>query len=83
MRDISTEQWELTCDRIRQIEQEQLVEEPFRTYFASLAGLISLYVEEYDYVSRGGMQKAGWGSSTMEKEYWEKNGWLGKERPWK
>ena len=31
----------------------------------------------------GGMQKAGWGSSTMEKEYWEKNGWLGKERPWK
>lgn len=59
MRDISTEQWELTCDRIRQIEQEQLVEEPFRTYFASLAGLISLYVEEYDYVSRGGMQKAG------------------------
>ena len=30
-----------------------------------------------------GMQAAGWGSSPMEKEYWEKNGWLGKERPWK
>ena len=30
-----------------------------------------------------GMQKAGLGSSPMEKKYWEKNGWLGKERPWK
>ena len=29
------------------------------------------------------MQKAGWGSGVMEKEYWEKQGWLGKERPWK
>ena len=31
----------------------------------------------------GGMQSAGWGSSPVEKEYWEKNGWLGKKRPWK
>ncbi len=30
-----------------------------------------------------GMQAAGMGSSPMEKEYWEKNGWLGKNRPWK
>ena len=30
-----------------------------------------------------GMQSAGWGSSPVEKEYWEKNGWLGKGRPWK
>ena len=30
-----------------------------------------------------GMQAAGFGSSQMEKEYWEKNGWLGKKRPWK
>jgi len=30
-----------------------------------------------------GMQSAGFGSSTIEKEYWEKNGWLGKKRPWK
>lgn len=29
------------------------------------------------------MQKKGWGSSAEEKEYWDKNGWLGKERPWK
>ncbi len=29
------------------------------------------------------MQSAGMGSSPMEKEYWECNGWLGKERPWK
>ena len=29
------------------------------------------------------MQKSGWGSSPVEKEYWEKNGWLGKKRPWK
>ena len=29
------------------------------------------------------MQTAGWGSSPREKEYWEKNGWLGKARPWK
>lgn len=29
------------------------------------------------------MQKSGMGSSTVEKEYWEQNGWLGKERPWK
>ena len=28
------------------------------------------------------MQKAGWGSSPVEKEYWENNGWLAKERPW-
>ena len=31
----------------------------------------------------GAMQSAGMGSSPVEKEYWEKNGWLGKERPWK
>ena len=29
------------------------------------------------------MQVAGMGSSPMEKEYWERNGWLGKDRPWK
>ena len=29
------------------------------------------------------MQKNGWGSSPVEKEYWEQNGWLGKKRPWK
>lgn len=29
------------------------------------------------------MQKANMGSSTTEKEYWEKQGWLGKDRPWK
>lgn len=28
------------------------------------------------------MQAAGWGSSPEEKEYWGKNGWLGKSRPW-
>ena len=28
------------------------------------------------------MQKADMGSSPTEKEYWEKQGWLGKERPW-
>lgn len=30
-----------------------------------------------------GMQSAGMGSSPIEKEYWEKNGWLGRKRPWK
>lgn len=30
-----------------------------------------------------GMQSAGMSSSPIEKEYWEKNGWLGKERPWR
>ena len=29
------------------------------------------------------MQKKGWGSGEEEKVYWEQNGWLGKERPWK
>lgn len=29
------------------------------------------------------MQKKGWGSGEAEKEYWEQNGWMGKERPWK
>ena len=29
------------------------------------------------------MQKKGWGSGQSEKEYWEKNGWLDKERPWR
>ena len=29
------------------------------------------------------MQKKDWGSSLAEKEYWQKKGWLGKERPWK
>ncbi|MDD6069540.1 MAG: NAD(P)H-dependent oxidoreductase [Clostridiales bacterium] len=31
----------------------------------------------------GLMQSAGFGSSPIEKEYWEKNGWLGRKRPWK
>ena len=31
----------------------------------------------------GGMQSIGFGSSPIEKEYWENNGWLGKKRPWK
>ncbi len=29
------------------------------------------------------MQQKGWGSGDAEKEYWEKNGWMGKDRPWK
>lgn len=29
------------------------------------------------------MQKNNWGSGPKEKEYWENNGWLGKNRPWK
>ena len=29
------------------------------------------------------MQKSGMGSSPVEKQYWEENGWLGKQRPWK
>ena len=29
------------------------------------------------------MQQKGWGSGDAEKEYWEKKGWLGKDRPWK
>lgn len=29
-----------------------------------------------------GMQSAGWGSSPMEREYWEKNGWLDRKHPW-
>ena len=28
------------------------------------------------------MQNKGWGSSVEEKEYWKKNGWLDKARPW-
>lgn len=30
-----------------------------------------------------GMQKADWGASQAEKEYWKQSGWLDKERPWK
>lgn len=29
------------------------------------------------------MQKMGWGSGDAEKAYWEQNGWMGKDRPWK
>ena len=29
------------------------------------------------------MQKNGWGSSPIEKEYWEKEGWFDGKRPWK
>lgn len=30
-----------------------------------------------------GMQAAGLGSSPIEKEYWDNNGWLAKKRPWR
>ena len=30
----------------------------------------------------GLMQSAGFGSSPFEKDYWEKNGWLGRKPPW-
>ena len=30
----------------------------------------------------GGMQKANWGASPSEKNYWEKKGWLNGEKPW-
>lgn len=29
------------------------------------------------------MQKNGWGSSPVEKEYWDQNGWFSNKRPWK
>lgn len=29
------------------------------------------------------MQKNNWGSGTGEKEYWQKNGWLDRKRPWR
>ncbi|MBR5916444.1 MAG: NAD(P)H-dependent oxidoreductase [Lachnospiraceae bacterium] len=29
------------------------------------------------------MQKADFGSDEADKSYWEKSGWLGKERPWR
>ena len=31
----------------------------------------------------GGMQKAGWGASKAEKQYWAENGWLSGGKPWK
>ena len=31
----------------------------------------------------GNMQKAGWGASRAEKQYWIENGWLSGGRPWK
>lgn len=31
----------------------------------------------------GGMQKAGWGASPAEKQYWVENGWLSGTKPWK
>lgn len=31
----------------------------------------------------GGMQKAGWGASPEEKQYWIENGWLSGGKPWK
>jgi len=31
----------------------------------------------------GGMQKANWGASISEKEYWESKGWLSGVKPWK
>ena len=30
-----------------------------------------------------GMQKASWGASPVEKQYWIENGWLDRGRPWK
>lgn len=30
----------------------------------------------------GGMQKANWGASAAEKEYWIENGWLSGRKPW-
>lgn len=29
------------------------------------------------------MQKVNFGSGDADRAYWEKNGWLDKERPWK
>ena len=31
----------------------------------------------------GGMQKANWGASSFEKEYWESRGWLNGVKPWR
>lgn len=31
----------------------------------------------------GGMQKANWGASVSEKEYWKSKGWLDGKKPWK
>ena len=31
----------------------------------------------------GGMQKANWGASSSEKEYWESRGWLNGMKPWR
>ena len=31
----------------------------------------------------GSMQKAGWGASPAEKQYWIENGWLSGGKPWK
>ena len=31
----------------------------------------------------GGMQKANWGASKAEKQYWVENGWLSGSKPWK
>lgn len=31
----------------------------------------------------GGMQKANWGASASEKEYWQSKGWLDGKKPWK
>jgi len=29
------------------------------------------------------MQKAGWGSSPYEKQYWMSQGWFGGKAPWR
>lgn len=38
---------------------------------------------KFIFTMMGMMQKKDWGSSYEEKEYWNKNGWLDKKRPWK
>ena len=38
---------------------------------------------KFIFTMMGKMQKAGWGSSPVEKQYWSDQGWLDKKRPWK
>ncbi len=38
---------------------------------------------KFIFIMMANMQKANGGSSHTEKKYWEDQGWLGKERPWK
>ena len=78
---VSAMSWETVSEKKRR-KAEKAAERIARSLSSQGKPHVGIKTRLY-FKMMGMMQKGGMGASPCEKEYWQDNGWFGKDRPWK